>query len=440
MNELIGGQDKEIKLIGNGAYGCIFHPGIKCRKNEKTNNANFVTKIQYRDFSLNNEIEIGAIIKKKIPGYKFYFAPIIESCNVNLSTVNEKTIEKCDLGITNKTSSQFLSSKISYVGSDSLRDYLYKKLYSQLNNYKQIRNGAHLQTQRITNIKLFIVNILETHIYILESIQMLNNINIIHFDLKENNILYDYKNKTPIVIDFGSSLQLDKIITPAQYKTSMGRFSREYVTYPYWSIESVLFIYICKYIISSTDTSFSKLAAKITENDARNLKNTLKQFLYEDKSKSNRLTGIPANQSKRFEATAVHFVNGFIGKSWKSLWDVLYVTNKTWDNYSIAQIFHIELYILGVLDEYAVEFSFMKSYVDLLRNLLMAPPTKRKTIPDTIKELENLLSRVKKSDVNSAVKNTKNVMLKQQYLEKTKTTVNTFNFLELQKQAALKNK
>ena len=43
------GQDKDdsIHLINEGAYGCIFHPGISCRGTKE--NRNYITKIQKKN-------------------------------------------------------------------------------------------------------------------------------------------------------------------------------------------------------------------------------------------------------------------------------------------------------------------------------------------------------------------------------------------------------
>ena len=49
------------KVIGEGGYGCVFHPEINC-SGEETTNMEYVTKLQKRDFSAENEIFIILVI------------------------------------------------------------------------------------------------------------------------------------------------------------------------------------------------------------------------------------------------------------------------------------------------------------------------------------------------------------------------------------------
>ena len=70
------------KKLAEGGYGCVFHPEINCRGLE-TENMQYVSKIQQKDFSAENEIKIGEIIKqgvKNMPGNPLInnFAPAFQ--------------------------------------------------------------------------------------------------------------------------------------------------------------------------------------------------------------------------------------------------------------------------------------------------------------------------------------------------------------------------
>ena len=75
-------KQKNIKLIGDGSYGCVYYPGITCSGN--VNNKKYVTKIQVYNRASKNEIELGEYIIKNIKNYNEYFSPIIKNCIIKL--------------------------------------------------------------------------------------------------------------------------------------------------------------------------------------------------------------------------------------------------------------------------------------------------------------------------------------------------------------------
>ncbi len=82
------------KKLAEGGYGCVFHPEINC-SGEETTNMEFVTKLQKRDFSADNEIFIGDILTKaykKAAGSPLEnnFAPVISSCPINVAAIKQK--------------------------------------------------------------------------------------------------------------------------------------------------------------------------------------------------------------------------------------------------------------------------------------------------------------------------------------------------------------
>jgi hypothetical protein len=115
-------ESEEIKLINQGAYGCIVKPQIECDENEY-DSKNYVSKIQEVSFELQKEIKIGEEIQQ-IANYFNYFAPILKSCNVSL---NERPydidknckIMKNSLGEKHATKT-YVSNKIRYVGKYDL--------------------------------------------------------------------------------------------------------------------------------------------------------------------------------------------------------------------------------------------------------------------------------------------------------------------------------
>lgn len=88
-------------FLAEGGYGCVFYPEVNCRGKD-TNNKNFLSKIVERDYSANNEIKIGKILKDKIKHWvenplENHFAPVLTSCDVDISTFKMDEKEKCTL-------------------------------------------------------------------------------------------------------------------------------------------------------------------------------------------------------------------------------------------------------------------------------------------------------------------------------------------------------
>ena len=153
-------KENDIQIIGQGTYGCIFRPNIDCGTKQK-GNSDFLSKIQKNDKITNNEIEIG----KKLPPKNRRFAGIIEHCPITVGEIGDKTIQKCKL-TQKKTGMNLVSNKINYVGEYTLGKYLENKLLE----------GTDAKTQSET----YIHRIINTHIYLLDSLVVLNESNVSH--------------------------------------------------------------------------------------------------------------------------------------------------------------------------------------------------------------------------------------------------------------------
>jgi len=400
-------KNKEINLIGQGSYGCIFYPGIKCGRKQPKDPGQIVTKIQEESTSTRDEIEIGRLIQT-IPKYQQFFAPIIENCTVNLSTVNSKAIEKCKIDLKNKKG-HFMSNKIPYVGKFSIGKYFNKKIETISNQKIILKKGTNTVTKQVERLKRFLIKLISSHIYLLESILLLQTKNIIHFDIKENNVMYDLKQDIPIIIDFGLSIQMDKLKTVANYKNEFNYSN--YETCIQWPIESVLLIYICKNIILKTDKNFASLNQQITT--TIELRESIKKYIAKE-STDYRHVGMSEELQKRFEIKTLHYINSFVGKTWKELWDSLLASRNTWDNYGMAQLFYYELYKLQ-LDSNTLTKYFIGSYTTLLANLITSEPTKRMTVQATIEQMKQIIRNIKKQDSDAVIKLINPIIKKEGY-------------------------
>ena len=181
----------ESKVINQGGFGCIFYPSLPCKK-EQTNvkqAKEYVSKLVERNFSSKNEIDVGEIVKK-IPFYSLYYVPVLENCAANLSKVGSKEIKKCNLIDKEEAHVKYILLKMKYLKNVKFTEYL-------LTNKSK---------KHILNI------IFDTYSYFLFSLEQLMNYEVVHFDFKWDNAVIDLKTELPVILDFGISIPIRKLL------------------------------------------------------------------------------------------------------------------------------------------------------------------------------------------------------------------------------------
>ena len=98
MEKINSDEYKQIKLISQGTYGCIFKKGLTC--DGMIDETNTISKIQEKNETSENEVNMGKKIME-IPNYQDHFAPIIESCDVDISKIESTEINKCNFNANN---------------------------------------------------------------------------------------------------------------------------------------------------------------------------------------------------------------------------------------------------------------------------------------------------------------------------------------------------
>jgi len=146
-------------MLSYGSYGCVYHPGTDCNG---TTSKKHVSKIVNTQYSA-REIKIAEKIKQ-IPHYKKYFVPIETSCPIQSTKV-----KKC--------------RALTYETTFTLLTMPYLK-------------SIHVPfDETIYNTLTYAIELLIEH-------------KIVHFDIKEDNILCT---PTPYLIDFGISLDMSNV-------------------------------------------------------------------------------------------------------------------------------------------------------------------------------------------------------------------------------------
>lgn len=235
------------KLISQGAYGCVYFPGISCsggpgdatrKGKEKNSHTKYITKLQKKNFTSQNEAAIGEMIQN-IPYYNLYFAPIVKHCDIRLASIRADYVKDCDVisGSDSRADAQFEIQKIEHIDGMDLQDYLLQDGYDSgdialtstaqdaaedatedtedaddANASNHHKSAAEPESVSF-NMKRRVFSVLfDCYYYLLSGVELLIRNRVVHFDLKYNNVFVKRKTGTPIILDFGLSIDVDALL------------------------------------------------------------------------------------------------------------------------------------------------------------------------------------------------------------------------------------
>jgi len=334
------------KLIGEGGFGCVYYPQFNCEGKVVSSKKN-VSKIQIFDKYVSRELNIGKIITK-IPYYEFYFAPIIKSCKINIASFDNKSLLKdCEII---KDNSNFILSTIPYVKGPEFKNYI----------------GTLRENE------LYVIILLNSYYYLLNSLQILYNINICHYDIKFENIVYNSLKKKPIIIDFGLSFSFSDIETYSSI----------------YSLKKFFYIYAPQYYVWCPEI---QIISYIVDNhkDNKNIitKSVLENILEEIVEGMNIWYLFSLDFKKKYFQNLYSFYSRFIDKDNDYIIKELFKYRSTWDTYSLSISFLKEfIYKLRDSSSLKNEEAILLIIIQLLLYSLSPNPTKRPSIA-TLKEI-----------------------------------------------------
>jgi len=379
-------KEQKIKLLSQGSYGCVFRPTLNCNGN--IGSKRYVSKIQNNTENSKKETDIGQVIKK-IKNYSLHFAPIVKTCPVSLGKLKDDEISKCeivDMKYKNAKNT-YVTNKIKYVGKYTLGDYLFQ-VYQ-------------------TTPKLFLRTFMDSYFDILQSVSILNKHNILHLDLKENNILYDEKNSKPILIDFGLSV-VTTGLKPENYQTAFFTYGYDY---PPWCFEISVISYAVNELgedwATQTTTSdvFDKLALNFINQNP----------LFEEKP--GQIVFFTAEEKAAYKNKLMEYLKPYEGKTWLELVDELLKFVLTWDLYGIHVIY---LYLIHKIYPEERDFSAYPSlqrFIGVLKREITAIPNQRKTYDVISEEAMVVLKTTKRKETTTVLRDT---VLKSKKIENIK--------------------
>ena len=365
-----------VKFVDQGTYGCIYKPNIPCANEKpkpKTKSQLYISKVQEKKTNSEREEKIGKIITERIANYNRRYAPIISSCDINVRAIPREEAQKCKLITDIKEAEaevQFKSYKMKFAGKQSLGKYL----------TKTASKGP----------KKLIKKTLESHIYLLESIDKLLSLTppIIHYDLKDNNIMYDSGIGKPILIDFGLSFELKDIEAKYDHSIAQDMYYVFYEKYPPWCIELVLLSYIVQEVVDKTP---QRILTKITAQDVQDMQKICNNFINNSEvfNLEDSTTDFSQEEIRALRESLYAYIASYLDKSWEVMYKDLQKGFASWDNYSIAVIFYY--YIVDIMKPdkgFAKSDILLNQYIGLLKKIILAPLSQRPTAKETIAELK----------------------------------------------------
>ena len=345
------------ELVNQGAYGCLYYPGIKCN-GSPMDDRRYATKLVVRDTVAENEVAVGNIVKG-IVNYAVNFVPVINTCSVNLERVRRNAphaLDKCDIvpqdvdkAKANKSKKvpKFILMKMPYI--DGL--YFYDYVNAMGNNKKKI-----------------ISCIFDTYAYLIESIERLGEHAVVHYDLKIENILMNLKTDTPIILDFGLSIPIDQGTHDAAFwATYFYKYSPEYYV---WPLEA----HVINFLQNERTLSLShEDVASICE-----------RFVNSNPAIRIFSEGF---RDRYLKACMAHY-DHWIGVPRDEVCDALLKGWPTWDNYSLS-IAYLQIFGFISQTEYTNNHLIIQ-YMQLLLQNVHPDPARRKTVGDTKRAFTDL--------------------------------------------------
>jgi serine/threonine protein kinase len=399
MDELSTAE--KLSFIYEGTYGCAFKKEENNKKKTKT-----LIKIQRYTDEAKREEEIGKILKR-IKKYQLYFAPILKTRVVSLGEIDNDEIKKCTL-VTNSPSTvqKYVTNKIKYVGQYTLGNYILETLTKKPRQFLRTFFGAYFDT--------------------LFSINLLNKNGLIHFDLKENNVMYDEQHHRPVLIDFGLSI-ITSQLNPNTYSEFFFTYGYDY---PPWCFE----ISVITYAIEEYGANFEKelLTAEQVEKLCNNFTNINPIFFNDGETGHHDI--FSDNERIEYNKKLKAYLQPFTGGSWKVVIDanLQYINN--WDIYAVHVMFLLLLYHIHIYEYNTDEFPFIKSFIDKLKREICASPSERKSYEEISAELMKDFGESDRLTTESALSNITTVSDDEEKIKDIELKLKKMKLRELKKE------
>lgn len=315
LEELMKDNNKS-NFIGQGAYGCVYKQNLTCANDKNANKKpkikDYLTKVHMKKENAKSEVEVSEMIRH-IKNYERYFSPVLESCTASLAEMTKSDIEKCKL--VKDPESKYFTTKVKFIVGNTMDDYIDK--------FNSLSKSKSSSPKRRHEKIIYLCEYLE------KGVKILNKNGIVHFDLKESNVIVDETDR-PIIIDFGLSIILKKLVTQKDFADAFYYFTydKAEMRYEPWCVEIALLSYL------SQQRDFEEVMSKEDADKAIEIANNYIDAV---------LPVEPTNAGFIIEANIKEYKDGkqanidkFVGKKVRDLVDELMKTHDKWDKYAIG--------------------------------------------------------------------------------------------------------
>ena len=223
-----------------------------------------------------------------------------KSCPINIRTINPALLAQCAIVQKDAEFDKYILMEVPYISNETFYDIL----------------------QTFANSKKHIIlSLMESFSYLLEAIDRLAEKQIVHFDLKGDNILYNIITHNPQIIDFGISISL-----PFLKKENWIDFFYCYAPdYYLWPLE----VHVINFLLYET---IERLTLK-------NVADISAAFCSLETNKA--LGGFSAEFQAQYLQACKQALQPYLGQSKDEIIPVLLKldTALTWDNYSLSVLY-----------------------------------------------------------------------------------------------------
>ena len=209
--------NSSIQIIGQGGFGCVYYRGFD--STGKIMSPIYVTKLAILE--TNQETEIGKLISH-LPGYDAFFNTVVETQPIDLAVLSPETKEQCKVikRFAEKNPGvepEFQILKQLYVPHVTLLDFVKRRGIfmdaAQTYHVHTIDRASHVVNRGINavtySVPRFVNTMINCYEHVLMAIaRMQAEAEVVHYDIKIQNVVLNVYTKTPIILDFGLSFSI----------------------------------------------------------------------------------------------------------------------------------------------------------------------------------------------------------------------------------------
>ena len=313
----------------------------KSKKKDKNNEKKLKTKITNYCFYSINEAKISNQIKK-IPYYSNYYSILEDYDFINISTIEEKILKKVEILDENKKYLLFTYKTYSLNFNDFLYDF--------------------------TKPKDLIFHLILSFSYLLQSLNLLENQNLVFFQLSPENIVFieNYREK-PILQNFQLSLHVSKL--NEEYITNIIKKTNDYTLKP---LEVHVLFYLIENNMNTISYSFIEEIVEVFMKNQPNL------FFFSQNYKDN------------YKKSCIDSLKIYINKPKREIiMDILNNYDK-WDIYSIS-VLYLNVFF-SISKVFSLKQTFINKIIIELAKNTHPDPLKRDSLSELSEKLNNLLN------------------------------------------------